>query len=348
MSMVQKNPSTWLPRFWRKPEPALTLDDDTNELTRKIGGDIARDPTPLDDRLPPAAVPPLVPSRAPAALTLPVEVDAAPKIHPLACVDRAAQIAPGVEIGPFCVVGPNVKIGRGTKLMNNVTVIGHTTLGEDNLLFPNAVLGAQPQDKKFGGEITRLEIGNNNHFREAVTVHLGTAKGGGLTKIGSGNLLMVNTHVGHDVSIGDNCIFANNVMFAGHVHVGNNVVLSGAAGVHHFVTIGDFVYAGGQAKMSHDVPPFVKVDDSNTVRGVNSIGLRRNGFSETDISAIERAIWHLFLDRDREPMNATIRKFRAGAYPELADNPHVARVLEFLDRRNLGRNGRYLESLRAG
>lgn len=333
MSMVQKNPSTWLPRFWRRPERALTLDE-------------VSDVTPLDDRLPPADS--TSPLRAPVGAVPALEANPSASIHPLACVDRSAQIASGVEIGPFCVVGPHVKIGRGTKLMNNVTVIGHTTIGEDNVLFPNAVLGAQPQDKKFGGEITRLEIGDNNHFREAVTIHLGTGKGGGLTRIGSNNLLMVNTHVGHDVQIGNNCVFANNVMFTGHVHVGNGVVLSGATGVHHFVTIGDFVYAGGQAKISHDVPPFVKVDDSNTIRGVNSVGLRRNGFSDQDVSAVERAAWHLFLDRNRDPMNATIRKFRTGAYPELADNKYVASILDFLDRRNLGRHGRYLESLRAG
>lgn len=328
--MVQKNPSTWLPRFWRKPDVSLPMND--------------RSETPLDDRLPPSE-PLITPLRAPSSTP---ETADAPKIHPLACVDRAAVLAPGVEVGPFCVVGPNVKLGRGTKLMNNVTVIGHTTIGENNLMFPNVVLGAQPQDKKFGGEITYLEIGDNNHFREAVTVHLGTGKGGGTTRIGSNNLFMVNTHVGHDVVIGNNCVFANNVMFAGHVHVGNNVVLSGAAGVHHFVTIGDFVYAGGQAQISHDVPPFVKVDDSNKIRGTNSVGLRRNGFSETDVSAIEATVWNLFLDREREPVNATIRKFRAGIYPELADNKYVVTVLEFMDRRNLGRHGRYLESLRAG
>jgi UDP-N-acetylglucosamine acyltransferase len=340
--MVQKSPTAWLPRFWRKPDAVMPLDDHN-------------DSTPLDDRLPPGpslaasmsvSAAPLRPVMASVMPT--VELGDAPKIHPLACVDRSAILAPGVEIGPFCVVGPNVKLGRGTRLMNNVTVVGHTTIGDNNLLFPNSVLGAQPQDKKFNGEPTRLEVGDNNHFREAVTIHLGTGKGGGLTRIGSNNLLMVNTHIGHDVMVGDNCIFANNVMFAGHVHVGNNVVLSGAAGVHHFVTIGDFVYAGGQAKISHDVPPFVKVDDANKIRGTNSVGLRRNGFTELDVSAIEQTIWKLFLDRDREPVNATLRKMRAGACPELTGNSHVGRVLEFLERRNLGRHGRYLESLRAG
>ena len=303
----------------------------------------------MDDRLPPAPLPPLVPARAPGVAAAPVEIDPASKIHPLACVDRSAQIAPGVEIGPFCVVGPHVKIGRGTRLMNNVTVIGHTTIGEDNLLFPNAVLGAIPQDKKFGGEITRLEIGDNNHFREAVTIHVGTAKGGGVTKIGSGNLLMVNTHIGHDVVVGDNCIFANNVMFAGHVHVGSNVVLSGAAGVHHFVTIGDFVYAGGQAKMSHDVPPFVKVDDANQIRGVNSVGMRRSGFSENDISArrtgdlapVPRPRARADEHHDPQvPRRRVPRTGRQRSRGRVCSTSSIAATL--------ARNGRYLESLRAG
>ena len=328
MSIAQKS-QTWLPRFWRKPESSSLM------VAERSSGEGSVDSIGLDDSDHHGTVV-VRPSSA------------GPKIHPLACVDPRARLAADVEIGPFCVVGPDVRIGRGTRLMNNVTVIGHTTLGADNVLFPNSVLGAPPQDKKFRGEETRLDVGDNNHFRENVTIHLGTAKGGGVTRVGSGNLLMVNVHLGHDVTMGDNCVFANNVMVAGHVHIGNGVVLSGAAGIHHFVTVGDYVYAGGQAQMSHDVPPFVKVDDANKIRGVNSVGLRRNGFSADDVSAVEQIVWRLFLDRDRGPMNATLRKFRAGEYAELSRNPNVVRVVEFLERRNLGRHGRYLESLRAG
>lgn len=343
MSIAQKG-QTWLPRFWRKSEslvladrPSSSLDDSTLGLddTDHAGRAVVEPRGPSDRAL--------AGDRAAADALL-----AKPKVHNLACVDPRAVLADGVEIGPFCVVGPDVRIGRGTKLLNNVTVLGHTTLGANNLLFPNAVIGAQPQDKKFAGELTRLEIGDNNHFREGVTIHTGTAKGGALTRVGSGNLLMVNVHLGHDVFLGDNCVFANNVMVAGHVHIGNNVVLSGAAGIHHFVTLGDFVYASGQCQMSHDVPPFVKVDGSDKIRGVNSVGLRRNGYSPDDVNAVEQIVWRLFLDRDRSPMNATLRKFRSGEFAELSNNPHVVRVIEFLERRNLGRHGRYLESLRAG
>lgn len=354
MSIAQKgqgsNPQraqTWLPRFWRRAESIFTPGDvipeesgtavvDPNDSRAGELPDVAS--LPRVGELPK----PVAPARD-ASANLPK-----PEIHPLASVDRRAILEDGVEIGPFCVVGPNVRIGAGTKLLNNVTILGHTIVGRDNVIFPNAVLGAIPQDKKFGGEESRLEVGDHNHIREAVTLHLGTAKGGGLTRVGSNNLLMVNSHLGHDGVIGDNCVIANNVMLAGHVHIGNNVVLSGAVGIHHFVTVGDFAYSGGAAKITHDVPPFVKVDEKDKIRGVNSVGLRRNGFREEDVAAVEQAIWRLFLDRDRPPMTVSLRNFRNGTYDDIASNPQVQRIVEFLERRNLGRHGRYLESLRAG
>ena len=321
MSIAQKG-TTWLPRFLRKNDPLLADD--------------RLDSIPLDDRMGP-------PSNGE-----PSGVATVPIVHKLSCVDPRARLAEGVEIGPFCVIGPDVSVGAGTKIQNNVTIVGHTVLGANNLVFPNTVLGTIPQDKKFGGETTRLEIGDNNHIRENVTIHLGTGNGGGLTKIGSNNLLMVGVHLGHDVRVGDHCILANNVLLAGHVHLGNHVVLSGAVGIHHFVTVGDYAYSTGMIKINRDVPPFVKIDDDDRIRAVNSLGLRRNGFADSDISAIERAVWKLFLDKDRVPMNVLLGQFRDGAFPELSANAHVLRVIEFLERRNLGKHGRYLESQRAG
>lgn len=318
MSIAQKG-TNWLPRFFRKTDSVLPDD--------------RLDSTPLDDRLGESTN---------AGVTL------APSIHKMACVDPRAKIADGVEIGPFCVVGPDVSIGAGTKLLNNVTVTGHTRVGAGNVVFPNAVLGAIPQDKKFVGETTYLEIGDHNQIRENVTIHTGTGKGGGLTKVGSGNLIMCGVHLGHDVFIGDNCVLANNCLLAGHVHLGNNVVLSGMVGIHHYVTVGDYAYTAGMIKITHDVPPFVKMDEDDRIRAVNSLGLRRNGFRDEDINAVEEAIWKLFIAKDRPPMNAVLRQFRDGTYAALANNPHVMRVVEFLERRNLGRHGRYLESLRAG
>jgi len=263
------------------------------------------------------------------------------RISPHAVVDDEADIADDVEIGPFCVVGPNVKIGPGCKVLNNVTIIGHTTIGPNNVFFPNAVIGAPPQDLKYKGAVTRLEIGEGNTFREAVTVHVGTEKGGGITRIGNRNLLMVNTHLGHDVHLGNHCIIANNTMIAGHVVIGNNVAMMGGVGIHHFVSIGDFAYLGGAARIHHDVPPFVKVDGEDKIRALNTVGLRRAGFADEDIAALKEAVRKLWFGKKKSLS-------RAVAEYDLMNgvNPQVKRMIEFLQRRDLGKHGRYLEGLR--
>jgi UDP-N-acetylglucosamine acyltransferase len=263
------------------------------------------------------------------------------KISDKAIVDPNAQIAEGVEIGPFCVIGPNVKIDAGCILHNNVTVSGHTTIGRDNIFFPNSVIGTAPQDKKFKGAATRLEIGSGNAFREACTVHVGTEKGGGLTKIGDDNLFMVNSHIGHDSTIGDHCVIANNVMIAGHVVIGDYVVMNGGAGVNQFVSIGDFAYLSGYARVHHDVPPFVKIDGSDEIRAMNKVGMARSGMSAADIAAVDAAYRRLFLKK--RPLLTAMRE-----YEDLSDaNPHVVALVEFLRRRNEGRHGRYLEMMRS-
>lgn len=262
-------------------------------------------------------------------------------ISPLAVVDRKAEIGDGVEIGPFCVVGPNVTVGDGNRLHNNVTLAGHSVIGEDNEFFPNAVIGAAPQDKKYRGEATRLEIGHNNLFREACSVHVGTVTGCGVTRIGDDNLFMVNSHLGHDVQWGSHTIVGNNCMIAGHVVCGDYVALMGGAGVHHFVTLGDYVYIAGYAQISHDTPPYTKIDGDGRVRASNLIGLRRNGFDEADVGAIDDAVRHLFLRR------GTVLSKQLAQYDVAAGlNPHVRRLVEFLRRRNAGKQGRYLESFR--
>jgi UDP-N-acetylglucosamine acyltransferase len=262
------------------------------------------------------------------------------KISPLAVVDPNAVIGEDVEIGPFCVIGPDVRIGARCVLHNNVTVMNHTSLGEDNQLFPNVVLGGPPQDKKFKGTPTRLEIGSGNLLREAFTAHIGTEKGGGITRIGNNSLFMVNTHIGHDAQIGSNCIFANNVMIAGHAIVGDTVNLAGAVGVHHFCTVGDYAYIGAYSRITHDAPPFCKTDGHDLVRGLNAVGLSRNGFTPSDIDALEEAYKKLF--RREKPFAIAIAEFET----QNGINPHVKHLIEFLRRRDKGRHGRYLESLR--
>ncbi len=264
----------------------------------------------------------------------------------MAVVDPKAELAHDVEVGPFCLVGPNVKIGEGTKLLSHVVVGGHTKIGGGNIIHPHTVIGGTPQDLKYKNEPTGLEVGDNNVFREAVTIHIGTTYGSkihgdGITRIGSNNLLMVNVHVAHDVQIGSRCIIANNVMIAGHVVIGNNVLLNGAVGINQWVTIGDFVYAVGAARIHHDVPPFVKVSDQDQIRALNEVGLRRNGYSDDDISALDAAGRKLFFAREG-PISVAMKDF------DMMNglNPNVKIMLEFLRRRDQGKYGRYLEGLR--
>ncbi|MGN6627738.1 MAG: acyl-ACP--UDP-N-acetylglucosamine O-acyltransferase [Tepidisphaeraceae bacterium] len=262
-------------------------------------------------------------------------------IHPLAVVDPNARLGEGVEIGAFCVVGPDVVLGDRCKLYNNVTILGRSTLGKSNTIYPNAVLGAPPQDLKYRGTVTDLEIGDNNQIRESVTIHAGTEVGGGVTRIGSNNLFMVNSHIGHDARFGNRCIIGNNCMIAGHVACGDGVALMGGVGVHHFVTIGDYAYIGGFSRIHHDVPPFLKVDGSDRVRAINALGLRRNGFTETDIDVLEDAARRLFFGREK-PFSVILAEIASTS--DL--NPYVKLLIDFLHRRNEGRHGRYLESLR--
>lgn len=264
-----------------------------------------------------------------------------PKISPHAVIDPAATIAEDVEIGPFCVIGPEVSIASGCRLLNSVTVLGRTTIGKDNVFFPNAVIGAAPQDKKFKGSSTLLEIGTGNVFREAATIHTGTEKGGGITRVGDNGLYMVNCHIGHDSQIGDDVVISNNVMISGHVVIGDYVAMMGGAGVHHFTTIGKHAYVGAYSRIHHDVPPFCKVDQADQVRAVNATGLRRAGFCEEDIKAIDEACRSLF-SRRKQPFAVTLAEYQNTD----GLNPHVKELVEFLLQRDAGKNGRYLEAHR--
>lgn len=265
-----------------------------------------------------------------------------PKISPLAVIDPNANIAEDVEIGPFCVIGPDVTLAGGCRLLNSVTIIGKTTIGRDNVFFPNSVIGTYPQDKKFKGAPTELHIGAGNVFREAVTVHIGTEKGGGVTRVGNNNMFMINTHIGHDAQIGSDCVFANNVMIAGHCVVGDHVNMMGLAGLHHFVTIGRFAYLGGACRIHHDVPPFVKVDGADEIRGLNKVGLARAGTSAEEIKALDAAYRKLF--SRKRPLSVAMKEVES-LNGELT--PHVREILDFLRRRNEGKHGRYLEGKRS-
>lgn len=270
------------------------------------------------------------------------DVVASPRIHPLAVVDPRADLAPDVEVGPFCVVGPHVSIGPGTRLLPRAMVLGHTTIGSDNVLHPGCVIGNDPQDKKFRGEETRLVIGDGNEIRENVTIHTGTAAGSGVTVIGDNNLIMVGAHIGHDAVVGDGCVLGNNIMLAGHVEIGNRVSMMGGAACHHFVTIGDFAFVGAYSHIHVDVPPYVKVDGEDRIRAVNVVGLRRSGLvDDADIAALEIAIRRLFVSK-KQPVSVVIKELLA----DEALNPRVREVVDTIRRRALGRHGRYLEGNR--
>ena len=265
------------------------------------------------------------------------------KISPHAIVDPAAQIDENVEIGPFCVVGPDARIGSGTRLINNVTLLGHVYLGKDNVVYPNVVLGGPPQDRKYKGAPTRLEVGDNNTFRESVTIHRGTERGGGCTRVGNNNLLMVNSHLGHDVQLGSNCTLANNCMVAGHVVVHDNVSMAGGVGIHQFVTVGEYCFLGGYARIHHDAPPFTKVDGADQVRGVNVKLLRAHGFKLDEIEQLEDACRRLFYREDGCTFAQALKEFDT----DNGVNRHVKKMVDFLLARDRGKNGRYLESMRA-
>jgi UDP-N-acetylglucosamine acyltransferase len=216
-------------------------------------------------------------------------------IHPTAIIDPSATLAADVEVGPYSVIGADVRIGEGSIVMSHVTVGARTEIGERNRLHPGCVLGGEPQDRKYAGELTSCRVGDDNDIREHVTLHRGTGNGGGETVIGSGNLLMVGAHVAHDCRIGDRTVIANQVMLAGHVVVEDGASIGGGVGVHHFATIGTLAFVGGLARISRDVPPFMIVEGHPAeVRAVNVIGMLRNGFEQADVDAMKDAYRRLY------------------------------------------------------
>ena len=206
-------------------------------------------------------------------------------IHPTAVVDRHAELDSTVQVAPFAVIGPKVKIGPRTRVGPHAVVEGDTTIGADNIVFQFASVGAIPQDLKYAGEPTRLVIGDANQIREFSTVHIGTAAGGGVTRLGNRCLLMANSHVAHDVQLGDGCILANSTALAGHVVVEDHVIFGGLSAVHQFTRIGRLAFVSGGAMVTQDVPPYVTVQgDRAEVVGLNTVGLTRARFDEHAIA----------------------------------------------------------------
>lgn len=219
------------------------------------------------------------------------------RVHPTAIVDRAAELAEDVVVGPGAIIGAKVRIGSGCDIGPYAIIDGRTTLGSGNRIHPFAVIGGPPQDKKYGGEDTELVIGDGNTIREHCTISLGTAQGGGITRLGSDNWIMANVHVAHDCNVGDHTVLANNVTLAGHVTVGDWVVIGGMAGVHQFCAVGAHAMAGGGAIVLRDLPPFVMCSGNPAEpHGINSEGLKRRGFSPETINALRRAYRTVYKD----------------------------------------------------
>lgn len=217
--------------------------------------------------------------------------DTAARIHPTAIVDPAAVVPDSCRIGPYCTVGADVELGEHCELISHITLDGPTRMGSHNRIFPFASVGLEPQDLKFHGERTRLEIGDHNNIREFVTIHRGTPGGGGVTRVGSYCLIMVYVHIAHDCVVGDHVIMANAATLAGHVTVEDWATVGALCPIHQFVRIGTHSYIGGGSVVTKDVLPFSKTvtPRNTTAYGLNSIGLERRGFSKERIRKIHHA-----------------------------------------------------------
>lgn len=271
-----------------------------------------------------------------------------PDIHPTAIVERGAQLADDVVVGPFCHVGPHVTVGAGTRLVSHVVVMNRTTLGCNNTVWPQATLGADPQDLKFAGEPATLEIGDNNEIRENVTIHIGTAHGGGRTSVGSDNLLMVGCHVAHDCTIGNYVVLSNIVQLAGHIRIEDHAVMAGCAAAHHYVTIGQYAFVGGMTRVIHDVPPFMVLEGNpSRVRKVNEVLLRRNRFPAESIDHLRTAYRKLY--RGNGENGATTGTKLAAVEQlesEFSGDECIQSLTAFIRRTHIGLRGRYQESQR--
>jgi UDP-N-acetylglucosamine acyltransferase len=259
-----------------------------------------------------------------------------------AWIDPRAELDLDVEIGPFCMIGPGARIGRGTRLLNHVTLMGNVSLGRDNVLYPNVVLGGEPQDLSYRGSDTRVEVGDGNTLREGVTINRASEKEDGVTRIGDHNFLMGNCHVAHDCKLGSHIIIANGALLAGHVHVQDYASISGGVGVHHYVTIGSYSFVGGLTKVLHDVPPFMLVEGVPArPRCINIVSLRRNHFSRESIDSLAAA--HRLLYRSKVGLPHAREILRS--HDQLT--PEVLHLIDFITGQQEGKHGRGREIRRA-
>ena len=266
------------------------------------------------------------------------------QISPLSQVDPGAQIGKGVVIGPFCVVGPNVCIGDATVLHSHVVLMGSTTVGQNNRFWPNCVIGGDPQDVSWQASETEIVIGDNNIFREGVTVNRGAEKEDGVTRIGNNNMFMANSHIAHNCRIFNNVILVNGVLLGGHVHVHDGAIVSGNSVVHHFSTLGRLSFVSGGCRVPHDIPPFMLAagSDDPTLKTINVVGMRRAGISNSAIDTIKEAFRLLY--RRNRPLNEVRQHFHdtlQGTIPI-----ELSMLLTFVENQRAGKLGRAREAVR--
>ncbi len=253
------------------------------------------------------------------------------KIHPTAIVASDAQLDEGVEIGPYSIIGTDVKIGKNTVIGPHTVIDDYTQIGEDCRIFQFCSIGAPPQDLKFGGEKTRVVIGNFNTIREFATIHRATSADIGLTVIGDHNLLMAYTHVAHNCRLGNNIIMSNVATLAGHVHLEDYAIISGLSAVHQFSTIGAHSFIGGASGVAKDVPPYTLANGNHAkLFGLNLVGLQRRNFSEATIKALKDAYRIIF--RSNLLLETALKK----AQEEVEDIPEVRHFIKFIQESKRG------------
>jgi UDP-N-acetylglucosamine acyltransferase len=247
-------------------------------------------------------------------------------IHKTAIVDSKAQIASNVEIGPYTIIGPNVEIGDNSVIQSHVNITGQTIIGKNNKIYPFASIGNDPQDMKYKGERTKLSIGDNNTLREYSTINPGTTQGGGVTKVGNNNLIMISAHIAHDCIIGNNIVIANSAAIAGHAQIDDYVVIGGNCGVQQFIRIGKMAMIGGMTGVSRDVIPYgLSTGNRNSLNGINVVGLRRNNVPNKDIISLTNAYKDIF-----KTANLTENLSRLNG--QFKENSLVNEVLEFINK----------------
>ena len=247
-------------------------------------------------------------------------------IHKTAIIDPTSKIASNVNIGAYSVIGPNVKIGENSIIQSHVSILGNTRIGKNNKIYPFASIGNDPQDLKFSGEQTKLEIGDNNKIREYVTINPGTNGGGGLTKVGNNCLFMVSSHVAHDCIVEDNVILANNVPLGGHAHIEENVIIGGNSAVQQFTRVGKFSMVGGMCGVVRDIIPYAIVHGNRSIlQGLNLIGLRRKNIPNKDILVLSEAYKEIF-------KNENLTENLKNLNQELRKNELVNDVVKFIEK----------------